>query len=233
MLTSGVDATLQTARSSAMARIQKSTQHSKSPDHDPSRITDFLVECEKQEAFHVEHGLPAQGTAGFMRKWFTAWENQDAAGIVDCCTDDVLFVDPGTGGLQAGKQTLFAYTEKFLEAIPDLVFYPQPNVLPYWDFYGGQRRVTMPWNAIGCFTNTLALPDWPALSATDRNLNFVGIDRYLINDDLKMTRCDTDYDLVGILQQCGLMPNLLHPSIRGAVAFQRAVSPLLRAFAPK
>lgn len=71
------------------------------------------------------------------------------------------------------------------------MFYPQDgtNVMPYWDFYGGKIRVTQPWRAVGKFTGTLALPDWPALAPTNRNLNFIGIDRYMLTEDLKMSRC--------------------------------------------
>ncbi len=212
-----------------MTRTPKSPQHA---IEDP-KLDEFLAEVPAHEKFLVAAGLPAAGSADFLRRWFTAWRHQHTDGIIGCCTDDVAFVDPGTGGVLRGARLLRDYTDRFFVAVPDLVFYPQggTDVMPYWDFYRGQVRVTVPWRAVGRFSHTLALPEWPALAATGRDLNFVGIDRYVLTDDFRIARIDTDYDMVGILQQVGLIPDLLHPSMRAAVFVERQVAPLLRAFA--
>jgi hypothetical protein len=214
-----------------MVRIQES------PDHavEAPKLESFYEQIAAQEKFLVDAGLPASGSSDFLTRWFTAWFNRDTDGIIDCVAADVEFVDPGTGGLLRGNDALRDYTDRFFIAVPDLRFYPQDgaNVLPYWDFFGERARITVPWRAIGRFTGTLSLEEWPTLAPTSRNMNCVGIDRYVFNDGFEIARIDTDYDMVGVLQQFGLLPNLQHPTIRAAALVERAVAPLLRATARK
>lgn len=198
-----------------------------------ARLPEFFAAVRRQEAFHVDAGLPAKGSATMMAAWFQAWLDRDTDAIVACCSEDVAFIDPGTSGLLVGRSALWDYTERFFVGVPDLRFYPQDgaNVLPYWDFFGDKPRVTMPWRAVGRFSGTLDLPDWPPIGHTDRVMNFVGIDRYVLNDRWEIERIDTDYDLVGILQQVGLLPSFESPVVKAALAGERFLAaPLVRRF---
>lgn len=191
----------------------------------------FFDAVYEQERTLLKAGFAAQGAAGFLRSWFGAWLNRDVDAIVGCCTDDVAFIDPGTGGLQRGADQLHDYTSLFYEAVPDMTFYPQDgaNVLPYWDFTGKQARVTLPWRAIGRFSGSLNLHIWPRIEGTNRCFDFVGIDRYLLTEDFKIARIDTDYDNLGVLRQVGLVPDLTSPIAGAAAVLERLVAaPLLK-----
>jgi hypothetical protein len=194
------------------------------------QVEPFLGRVEAQVAELVAAGLPLAGADEFIRRWFEAWRDRDTERIVACATPDVEFIDPGTSGVLRGRPTLRDYTDRFFRAVPDLVFYPQrgAEVLPYWDTYGGVGRVTLPWRAIGRFVAPLSLPGWPTIAPTGRTMDFVGIDRYVFGSNWQIARIDTDYDMVGVLQQVSLLPNLKHPAIKGALAVERAVAPLLR-----
>jgi hypothetical protein len=206
---------------------------SESPFHEAhaAALPEYFKLVRQQEKSLVAAGLPARGLAKFTTGWFEAWQERDVAAIVAHATEDVDFVDPGTGGTLHGRDLLADYTERFFVAVPDLVFYPTDGVkmLPYWDFFGGVARVTIPWRAIGRFSGTLALDGWPSIAATGRCMDFVGIDRYVFADGWKIARIDTDYDLLGALQQVGLVPGLNGPVARvGALVERLMAAPVLR-----
>lgn len=207
------------------------------PPQSPSHATyqpllaPYFDAVDRQEEALVAAGFTqAAGCAAFTRSWYGAWVARDVDGIIAHVTPDIAFADPGTGGVLKSRTTLREYTEEFYVAVPDLVFYPQGvDVLPYWDVLGEQVRVTLPWRAVGRFSGVLALRDWPRIAPTGRCLEMVGIDRYVLTDDWKIARIDTDYDMLGALQQVGLVPDLLGSVAQVAAAFERLVAaPILR-----
>ncbi|OBK91091.1 hypothetical protein A5648_15405 [Mycolicibacter sinensis] len=149
---------------------------------------------------YVKLGLPADGLTDFLIKWFDAWEQRDIVALRACMTDNMVYADPTTASRTwtASQLECDLYHAGF-RLCPDLVFHPQDDTiraLPYYDFFDGKVRLTVPYRAIGRFR------------FTPRAIELVGVDRYIMDRDAErgwlIARIDTDNDLLGALGQ--MMP---------------------------
>lgn len=177
----------------------------------------YFERVRAQETMYVGAGLPADGLADFLVKWFAAWEERSVVALRACMTSDMVYADPTTGSeLWYATQTEFDLYNLIFKLVPDVVFYPQadtPNTLPYYDFLDGNVRMTVPWRMVG------------RARFTPRAVDRVGVDRYDLVDDPDrgwlISRIDTDGDTLGLLGQLAPFVKVKYPS-------QKAVQRLLR-----
>lgn len=198
-------------------------------------LSDFWKKVEQQEAEAIERGLPAEGMADFGHQWFDAWANQDLNALRDCMTEDCGFIDSSTFQQKSsGRELTIENCKQCFSAFPDIAFYPQDDTnrsLPYSDYFEGQWRMVIPWRGIGRFTGPIEIPNTGAVIApTGRCLNFIGVDRYTLTEDFKITHIDTDWDMLYAAIQLSPIgiPQLRPGMLRALAALQRVVVPPLR-----
>ncbi len=200
-----------------MRPMNPSPEHAKyQPLLDP-----YYARMAEQEAFLVGAGIKqAEGCAAFMKKWMQAWESGVDA-LADCLTEDISFADSTTACENVyGRDLTLEYMACMYTAYPDMVFYPQDDTLrsmPYWDFYGGEIRCTWPWRGIARYSGPLTHPaNGATFPPTGRTINFIGVDRYIITPDWRISRIDTDWDMYTHMRQ--LLPFPL-PTMHGRSAW--------------
>jgi SnoaL-like domain len=210
------------------------TKFALSPEHATYRplMEPFWKRGEEQEAMLVKAGLPAKGAVEWGRRYFAAAAAHDFDAIADCMTEDVVLMDPITFPEERhGRETMIDCWRDLLAPFPDLVFYPQDDTarsMPSWNFFGGATHVTIPWRAIGRFTEPVKLPnDGPTIAPTGKCVSFVGVDRYVLTDDWKIARLDSDFDLLSIARQISpvRLPGPTNLAVRGLLALHGAVTP--------
>lgn len=180
-----------------------------SPEHGPYRalLPEFHRKVEQQEAEAIARGLPAEGMADFVRTWFDGWRTQDVDKIKQCVAEDATYIDSSSFQVRLGGPGLTAeHCRLCFEIWPDIAFYPQDGTnrsLPYADYFEGQWRMTIPWRGVGRFTGEVNLPAFPGVTIppNGRCFNFIGIDRYVLTEDFKITHIDTDWDMLYISLQ--------------------------------
>ncbi len=178
--------------------------YKRSPEHAPfvALLPEYFRKVEQQEADAIARGLPAKGMTAFLRVWFDAWMTQDIDKIQQCVAEDATYIDSSSFQVALGGQGLTAeHCRLVFDAIPDIAFYPQDGTnrsLPYADYFEGQWRITIPWRGIGRFAGAVSLPHFPGvvIPPNGRCVNFIGIDRYILTDDFKITHIDTDWDML-------------------------------------
>lgn len=185
-----------------------------------------------QEMRFLKAGFPAEGMTDFLRRWVGAWNSQDLETLVACTTPDMEFLDSAAGH-RHGHEAMREYTRAALVQIPDLAFYPQDDTvrsLPYWDFTDGVRRVTFPWVGVGRAVGPLTSPDgdFGVIPPLDAEIEWIGIDRYVLTDDWRIARIDCDWDVLDIMRQAGVLPSAGSRAMRIAIAAARPMAPLLR-----
>ncbi|WP_280357976.1 nuclear transport factor 2 family protein [Nocardia otitidiscaviarum] len=208
-----------------------------SPEHDTYRalLPEFWQRVERQEKDAVEHGYPLDGLLDFGRAWLDAWASQSLDKLRDCLAPDCDFIDATTfQNVRIGREETLANCAACFEAFPDMAFYPQDDTLrslPYADYSHGQLRLTLPWRGITRWTGPLRLPGTDVVfPPTGRCLNFIGIDRYVMTEDMKISHIDTDWDMLYMAVQLSPFgigtPRLGY--LKAASLFARTVVPLLR-----
>lgn len=208
-----------------------------SPEHAQYQalLPAFWQKVRRQEADMVQRGLPAQGFYDFARAWFAAWANQSVDELRACMADNCSFIDSSTFQQTRGDlaETL-ANCAACFEAFPDMVFYPQDGTnrsLPYPDYFEGQWRVTIPWRGIARWTGPMRVPGTDIVFApTGRCLNFIGVDRYTVADDFKISHIDTDWDMAYMAIQLAPVtpPAVRLGQLKAASVAWRALAPALR-----
>lgn len=214
-----------------------------SPEHAKYQalLPDFWRKVEQQEAEMIDRGLPARGMVDFAKTWFDGWRSQDVAKIRQCVTEDATYIDSSSFQTKIGGKGLTAeHCRIAFTAFPDLAFYPQDATnrsLPYADYFEGQWRLTIPWRGIGRFTGTMVLPQFPGvvIPGTGRCINFIGIDRYTLTDDFRITHIDTDWDMAfGLLQLVPFGVSAADAALRvlSRPAVFRTMGAMMRALVP-
>ena len=203
----------------------------------------YYARLEEQEAFYVAAGIErAEGLAAFMRKWMQAWEAASSRGpgsldeLSDCMTDDIHFVEQAStfGRVVHSREMTLEFCAELYRAMPDTIYYPQDDSersLPYWDFAGAEVRCTWPWRGIGRWTGPMRHPIsgaiFPPLGV---DLDYIGIDRYLITPDWKVRRIDTDWDSISqIMRALGIPFDVNGRGARMAGRIATAAAPAVRA----
>jgi len=197
-----------------MSRLEKLGP---SPEHAKYQtlMPEFWKKVRQQEQNDIERGLPAQGRTEFAHTWFDAWAEQDIKKIDYCIADDCSYIDSTTfQENRLGRQFTIDNCQAAFDVFPDFAFYPQDGTnrsLPYWDYFDGQWRVTIPWRGIGRMIGQTIEPNTGVkFKGTGRCLNFIGIDRYTLTENFKITHIDTDWDMLyGVAQLAGFGP-LVH-----------------------
>ncbi|MBF6061967.1 nuclear transport factor 2 family protein [Nocardia terpenica] len=208
-----------------------------SPEHAryQALLPEFWAKVEQQERDAVERGLPVRGLTDFGKAWLTAWATQSLDGLRACLSPDCDFIDSSTfQNLRRGREETLANCAACFEAFPDMAFYPQDDslrALPFADYTHEQLRMLIPWRGIARWTGPLRLPGTDiVIPPTGRCLNFIGVDRYLLTDDLKISHIDTDWDLLYIVYQLAPL-GVREPRLgwlRTASYAGRVLVPLLR-----
>ncbi len=184
-------------------------------------VEPFTARVSAQERALVAAGIaPAAGLTSFGTAWIDARSSQDLAKFESLLTPGVVFKDSATfAESRVGRDRLVEAWRAVYAAFPDLAFYPQGpelRALPYWDFRDGVRRATFPWRAVGRFSNGLQPPSGgPSIAPTNRNLDIVGVDRYVFDETWTITQVDSDWDILGAANQLGLLPL---PALDGPLA---------------
>ncbi len=209
-----------------------------SPEHAQHQalMPKFWERVEQQEKLAIERGLPAGGMFDFAQVWFSAWAEQDIKKIDYCLADECSYIDSSTFQVsKEGRQFTIDNCQASFDVFPDFAFYPQDGTirsLPYADYFEGQWRLTIPWRGIGRMTGETTVPGLDVkLRGTGRCLNFIGIDRYTLTDDFKISHIDTDWDMLyGAAQLVGLGP-LVHSERLQKIGLRTAsaASPIVRA----
>ncbi len=173
-----------------------------SPEHAQYQaiVPEFWEKVQQQEAQAIKLGLPAQGMFEFGQRWMRAWNTQDIDLLRDCMTPDCGFVDSSTfQNTRVGREETLANCAACFEAFPDMCFYPQDasiRSLPYADYFEGQWRMVIPWRGIARWTGPQRLPGTDVVfPPTGKNLNFIGVDRYVLTEDFRISHIDTDWDM--------------------------------------
>lgn len=162
-------------------------------------MPEFWSRTKKQEEQAVALGLPADGMYDFGRRWFDAWATQSVEKLRDCMDPSCGFIDSSTfQNKRVDREETLANCAAAFTAFPDMAFYAQDATLrnlPYSDYFEGQWRMVIPWRGIARFTGPMSLPGTDVvIPPTGRCLNFIGIDRYTLTPDFKITHIDTDWD---------------------------------------
>lgn len=209
-----------------------------SPEHAQYQalLPKFWERVAQQEARAIELGLPARGLNEFAHTWFEAWAEQDIKKIDYCLAEECSYIDSSTFQVnKEGRQFTIDNCQASFNIFPDFAFYPQDGTirsLPYADYFEGQWRITIPWRGIGRMSGEAVVPALDvALRGTGQCLNFIGIDRYTLTDDFKITHIDTDWDMLyGAVQLVGL-GSLVHSQRlqRFGIRAASAMAPVVRA----
>ncbi|MCV7247407.1 nuclear transport factor 2 family protein [Mycobacterium koreense] len=176
-------------------------------------MPEFWAKAKQQEQGAIARGLPAEGIYEFGRRWFDAWANQSVDELRDCMDPGCGFIDSSTfQNKRIDREETLANCAAAFAAFPDLAFYAQDGTnrsLPYYDYFEDQWRVVIPWRGIGRFTGPMQLPGTDVVvPPTGRCLNFIGVDRYTLTPDFKITHIDTDWDIVFLsLQMSPIAPS--------------------------
>jgi hypothetical protein len=174
-----------------------------SPEHAQyaALMPEFWTKTKKQEEEAMARGLPAEGSYEFGRRWFDAWASQSVDKLRDCMDPSCGFIDSSTfQNKRIDREETLANCAACFAAFPDIAFYAQDGAnrsLPYSDYFEDQWRIVIPWRGIARFTGPMQLPGTDiVIPPTGRCLNFIGVDRYTLTPDFKITHIDTDWDLV-------------------------------------
>lgn len=181
----------------------KSNKPERSPEHAKysAYVPEFWKKVEKQEADAISRGLPAKGITEFGRRWMNAWNTQSLEKLSECMTPDCDFVDSSTfQGIRRGRDLTIANCATVFSVMPDLSFYPQDETnrsLIYFDRIDDEWRMTFPWRGIARWSGAARIPGTRiSIPPSGQNINFIGIDRYLVTDDFRIKRIDTDWDML-------------------------------------
>lgn len=208
-----------------------------SPEHAKYQalLPEFWQRVEKQQELAIERGIPAAGLLEFAHTWFDAWAEQDIKKIDYCLAEECSYIDSSTFQVnKEGRQFTIENCQASFDVFPDFAFYPQDGTirsLPYLDYFDGEMRITIPWRGIGRMVGETIIPGVGAkLRGTGNCLNFIGIDRYTLNPDFKISHIDTDWDMLyGGAQLLG-MGSLVHSERLQRFGFRAfsALVPLVR-----
>lgn len=206
-----------------------------SPEHAQyaALMPEFWTKVKRQEKEAIKRGLPAEGMYDFGRRWFDAWANQSVDLLRDCMSEDCGFIDSSTfQNERTDREETLANCAACFEAFPDMAFYAQDATLrslPYADYFEGQWRMVIPWRGIARWTGPVRVPGTDIeFAPSGQCLNFIGVDRYTITEDWKISHIDTDWDQLFMAMQLSpvAMPQ---PSLRGLKAMAAASKVLMPA----
>lgn len=205
-----------------------------SPEHAEyaSLLPEYWQRTQQQEDALVKAGLPAHGLKEFAKRWFDAWAHQSIEELRACMTEDCSFIDSSSfQHTRYGREETLANCAATFEAFPDQVFYPQDHSLRslvYADYAEEQWRVVIPWRAIARWTGPVRIPGTKiALPPTGQCLNFIGVDRYTLTEDWRITHIDTDWNMLIMAIQGSAVPVPSPP-----LAAMRAISLAARVTTP-
>jgi hypothetical protein len=166
----------------------------------------FYEKVRAQQARLSSAGLAADGLADFTESFLEALSRHDLQSVSELIGPDVIVTGFGADDDREyyGRELIIDRLRRIYRSFPDISIYPQDRrlrALPVWDFYGGQKRVAIPWRAVGRLNSPLQLSHQTALPATHRSINIVGVSRLTLTDDWRILRIDTSWDPVGLVRQ--------------------------------
>jgi steroid delta-isomerase-like uncharacterized protein len=158
-----------------------------------------------------ERWLPrANEMRDFAMRWEEAWNSHNLDALESLVTEDITWEDPAMFGETVhGRAEFRAFTETLFRAMPDVRF--EGIGAPYLPLEGD--GLGLRWRMTGTFTGDLAFwgkrfgPNPPAYAPTGRRVDIQGVDLYELRDGL-ISRWDIVYDLYGLSEQLGLLPQI-------------------------
>jgi len=141
--------------------------------------------------------LTREWVEDFAERYFAAWNSLDADGLLELMTEDVVYDDSGHFGTMRGHAEVRDFVESFFRGWPDLKFEPQKPLIAVEG-----PKASFWWRCVA--TNTGPIYGLPA---TNKGIDAVGADLHEYRDG-KIARLTVVYDMVDVLQQIGLMPEM-------------------------
>jgi steroid delta-isomerase-like uncharacterized protein len=146
----------------------------------------------------------------FLARWEEAWNTHNLDALETMVTEDIEWEDPAQFGETVhGRAEFRAFTETLFRAMPDVRF--EGIGAPYFPTEGD--GIAVRWRWTGTFTGDMAFwgkrfgPNPPAYAPTGRSVDLEGVDIYEFRDGL-ISRWVIVYDLLGLSQQLGLLPQM-------------------------
>jgi steroid delta-isomerase-like uncharacterized protein len=127
-------------------------------------------------------------------RWHDGWSGGGRDQFALCCTVDIQYEDPLTGGPLEGVDRLDRHAERLRRAMPDL------RVEKTGARISEGRNACLPWRVIGTQTGPLG-----EVPATARFLTMHGIHYVELRDDL-ICRARGFFDIHDAATQLGLLP---------------------------
>ena len=144
--------------------------------------------------------LPEQN-AELVRQWFAAWNAHDADGISRLATPDFVRHDPNSPEVH-GPQGERQLASMLFGALPDMEFTLE-------DMVAASDRVAVRFVARATHRGELM-----GIPATGKRLSFSGMELYRVVGE-KVAEQWVGVDMLGILQQLGVVPVAEQASTRG------------------
>jgi ketosteroid isomerase-like protein len=156
------------------------------------------------------------GGSDLMRRWYAAWNAHDPDAISALTTEDIVYEDPGaTEPRTHGRGPLVAWARTAFRAVPDMHL----ELLEEWASPEGDVIATY-----FRFTATLTGPLVPpGIAPTNQPLDFYGMDRNEIRDDL-IARHQIFWDIAERYRILGLLPQRGSRAERLALSVQRLIA---------
>jgi steroid delta-isomerase-like uncharacterized protein len=143
-------------------------------------------------------GLDLEWLDAFAADFLAAWNSRDVDALLALMTEDVVYDDSAWPAQMRGQDDVRAFLTAIWRAVPDLTFsfVEHPYVVP------GKPKAAFHWRATGTFTGPL---DPPGYAPTGRSATWEGIDLQEYRDH-RIARLRTEFDLMDLSRQLGLLP---------------------------
>jgi steroid delta-isomerase-like uncharacterized protein len=158
----------------------------------------------------------------FDNRYIAAWNSHEASRVTDLVTEDIEWDDPALRGETArGRPAVAEFIESSWRAMPDLEF--EHRDAPYRSLESPVKVISA-WRMRGTFTGPL---DPPGFGPTGGKIVVEGLDEWEFRDGL-IARYRAIYDLAGVAQQIGAMPEPNTRMERAGVRMQRLQARMMR-----
>lgn len=168
----------------------------------------------------TESGMPAAPEVRrIVEELMRAFNAHDVERIVGLHTPDAVWEDPSLSAPITGRAAIREHVSALLRTFPDFTFEDET------DLYVGERgRAAAHWRFSATMTGPL---EPPGFAPTGKRATVAGVCVYSFDDGM-IARHQQYYDLVGLLEQVGLLPAPESASVRVAAGLQRATAQLTK-----
>lgn len=165
-------------------------------------------------------GIPAGLDArSVVVELFRAFNDHDVDRVVALHAEDAVWEDPWLPVPLTGHVPIAAHVRAIFQAFPDLTFESGPEL-----YEGEEGRLASRWRAGATMAGPL---ERPAFAPTGRRVTVVGMCVYGFSGG-RIARHEQFYDVLGMLEQLGVLPGPESPLAKLAVGLQRASARVAR-----